>query len=29
VATFHTFGSGNTSPPTVPAGLTDPSDTAS
>ena len=28
VATFHTFGSGNTSPPTVPAGLTDTSDTA-
>ncbi len=28
-ATFHTFGSGNTSPPTVPAGLADPSDTAS
>ena len=28
-ATFHTFGSGNTSPPTVPTGLTDPSDTAS
>ena len=29
VATFHTFGSGNTTPPTVPAGLTDPTDTAS
>jgi chitodextrinase len=29
VATFHPFGSGNTSPPTVPAGLTDTSDTAS
>jgi chitodextrinase len=29
VATFHTFGSGNTSPPSVPTGLTDPSDTAS
>ncbi len=28
-ATFHTFGAGNTSPPTVPTGLTDPSDTAS
>ena len=29
VATFHTFGSGNTSPPSVPTGLTDPTDTAS
>jgi chitodextrinase len=29
VATFHTFGSGNTSPPSVPTGLTDTSDTAS
>ena len=29
VATFHTFGSGNTTPPTVPTGLTDPTDTAS
>jgi chitodextrinase len=29
VATFHTFGSGNTSPPTVPTGLTNTSDTAS
>jgi chitodextrinase len=29
VATFHTFGSGNTSPPTVPTGLADPTDTAS
>jgi chitodextrinase len=29
VATFHTFGSGNTSPPSVPAGLTSTSDTAS
>jgi chitodextrinase len=29
VATFHTFGSGNTSPPSVPAGLTNTSDTAS
>jgi chitodextrinase len=29
VATFHTFGSGNTTPPTVPAGLADPTDTAS
>ena len=28
-ATFHTFGAGNTSPPTVPTGLTDPTDTAS
>ena len=28
-ATFHTYGAGNTSPPSVPAGLTDPSDTAS
>lgn len=28
-ATFHTFGAGNTSPPTVPSGLADPSDTAS
>ena len=28
-ATFHTFGSGNTSPPSVPTGLTDPTDTAS
>ena len=29
VATFHTFGSGNTTPPSVPTGLTDPTDTAS
>ena len=29
MATFHTFGSGNTSPPSVPAGLTSTSDTAS
>ena len=29
MATFHTFGSGNTSPPSVPVGLTDTSDTAS
>ena len=29
VATFHTFGSGNTQPPSVPTGLADPSDTAS
>ena len=29
VATFHPFGSGNTSPPSVPTGLTDPTDTAS
>jgi len=29
VDTFHTFGSGNTSPPSVPTGLTDTSDTAS
>jgi chitodextrinase len=28
-ATFHTFGSGNTTPPSVPTGLTDPTDTAS
>jgi chitodextrinase len=28
VATFHRFGSGNTTPPAVPAGLTDPTDTA-
>ncbi len=28
-ATFHTFGSGNTTPPSVPTGLTDPSDSAS
>ncbi|MGH3265348.1 MAG: choice-of-anchor Q domain-containing protein, partial [Trebonia sp.] len=28
-ATFHTFGSGNTTPPSVPAGLTKTSDTAS
>jgi chitodextrinase len=29
VATFHPFGSGNTSPPSVPTGLADPTDTAS
>lgn len=29
VATFHPFGAGNTSPPSVPAGLTSTSDTAS
>ena len=29
VATFHTFGSGNTTPPSVPTGLTSTSDTAS
>jgi chitodextrinase len=29
VATFHTFGSGNTTPPSVPTGLSNTSDTAS
>ncbi|HLI41153.1 MAG TPA: choice-of-anchor Q domain-containing protein [Streptosporangiaceae bacterium] len=29
VATFHAFGSGNTTPPSVPTGLSDTSDTAS